>query len=297
MLASVVALGNFDGLHLGHMSVINEAKAMAERLHAMPFALSFKEHPLTVLTGQAPVSLFTNDVRASEFKATGVTLCLLDFESMKDMTPKQFFDQIIVKRMGAVGVCCGFNYSFGKGGKGTPKLLKKYCDENGIEFSMLPELDFEGEPISSTRIREAIENGEIELANVMLGHPFTYRQTVVDGDKRGRLLDTPTINQFLSPELVEPKHGVYMSKTTVCGRKYYSVTNIGTRPTIDDDRPVSSETHILDFNGDLYGKQVEVSLMHYLRPEQKFNSVNELKSQIEEDIKQVREICKKLLYN
>lgn len=290
-MGSVVALGNFDGLHTGHMSVINAALKMAEKLSATPYALIFREHPLLILNGSSPSFLFTDDVRTQVFKEIGITPCKLSFTEIKDMTPEEFFEKILVGRMSAVGVCCGFNYSFGKEGAGTPELLKKLCEEHGVEFSVSPELDFEGEAVSSSRIRKAIEDGEIEKANVMLGRPFTYRQKVVDGDKRGRTMGTPTINQYLTPGLVEPKHGVYMSKTTVDGKKFYSITNIGVRPTVGVG-PTDCETYILDFNGDLYGKYVEVSLLSFLREEKKFESISALKEQIMADTLKVRKIVK-----
>lgn len=292
-IGTVVALGNFDGLHRGHMTVINAAKAMAERLEAKPYALIFKEHPLSFLNGSSPAAIFTDDVKSQVFKEAGITLCRLDFASVKDMSPDEFFEKIIVNRMGAVGVCCGFNYSFGKGGSGNPETLKQLCIEYGLKFSVSAELDFEGAVISSSLIRQAIQEGQIEYANVMLGRPFTYREIVVDGDKRGRKLGFPTINQYLNSALVEPKHGVYMSKVEVQGRKFYGVTNIGTRPTIGMG-PVGSETYILDFNGDLYGKYVPVSLMHYIRGEIEFGSLEELEAQIREDTLKVRGIAKKI---
>lgn len=290
-MGSVVALGNFDGLHTGHMSVINAALKMAEKLSATPYALIFREHPLLILNGSSPSFLFTDDVRAQVFKEIGITPCKISFTEIKDMTPEEFFEKILVGRMSAVGVCCGFNYSFGKGGAGTPELLKELCEEQGLEFSVSPELDFEGEAVSSSRIRKAIEDGEIEKANVMLGRPFTYRQKVVDGDKRGRTMGTPTINQYLTPGLVEPKHGVYMSKTTVDGKKFYSITNIGVRPTVGVG-PTDCETYILDFNGDLYGKYVDVSLLSFLREERKFESISALEEQIMADTLKVRRIVK-----
>lgn len=291
IMASVVALGNFDGLHKGHMSVINSALKMAEELSATPYALIFKEHPLLLLKGASPASLFTDDMRSQVFKEIGITPCKLSFTDIMNMSPEEFFETILLKRMCAVGVCCGFNYTFGKGGEGTPALLKKLCDDHGVKFSISPELDFEGEAISSSRIRKAIEDGEIEKANVMLGRPFTYKQKVVDGDKRGRTMGTPTINQYLSPELVEPKHGVYMSKTTVNGKKFYSITNIGVRPTVGVG-PTDCETYILDFSGDLYGKYVEVSLLHFLREEKKFESLSALEEQIMADTLEVRKIVR-----
>lgn len=288
-MGSVVALGNFDGLHTGHMRVINTALKMAEDLSAKPYALIFKEHPLLVLKGSSPSSLFTDDVRAQVFKEIGITPCMITFADVMNMSPEEFFETILLKRMCAVGICCGFNYTFGKDGKGTPELLKRLCEEHGIKFSVSPELDFEGETVSSSRIRTAIEDGEIEKANMMLGRPFTFRQKVVDGNKRGRTMGTPTINQYLSPELVEPKHGVYMSKTTVNGKKYYSLTNIGVRPTVGVGA-TDCETYILDFSGNLYGKYVEVSLLHFLREEKKFESISALEEQIMADTLKVRKI-------
>lgn len=284
---TVAALGNFDGLHIGHMAVINAAKVMAEKNGAKPCALIFTEHPLSVLSGKAPVTLFTEDIRNRILTEIGVDICNLDFKSLMNMTPEMFFEKIVIEMMGAVGVCCGFNYSFGKQGAGTPDLLKKLCEDRGIDFYMAPEIDYLGDPVSSTRIRSSIENGDMENANAMLGREFTYRQLVVDGDKRGRLFGTPTINQYLPSELVEPRHGVYMSKTFVDGKAYYSVTNIGIRPTIGAG-PVSSETYILDFDGNLYGKYVEVSLLRYIRSEKKFASIEELMDQIKRDAETVR---------
>ena len=290
-MASVVALGNFDGLHRGHMTVINDALAMAKRLSAMPFALVFKEHPLTVLTGEEQPCLFNSETRAAAFKKTGVTLCLLEFEELKDMSPEEFFDEIIIKRMGAVGVCCGFNYSFGKGGKGTPETLKALCERAGLEFSVSPEFDFEGQPVSTTRIKKALERGKIETANRMLGRPYSFRLQVVDGDKRGRHLGAPTINQEADPHLVIPKYGVYMSKATVGDKSYLAITNIGVRPTFYDDARPSIETHILDFEGNLYGKFVEVALLRFLRPEKRFDSFTDLEVQIKNDERKVRKLA------
>ncbi len=288
---TVVALGNFDGLHIGHMAVINAAKEMAEKNGAKPCALIFTEHPLSILTKKAPVTLFTDNIRNEILDEIGVEVCNLDFKSLMNMTPEMFFDKIVIEMMGAVGVCCGFNYSFGKKGAGKPDLLRSLCEARGIEFYMAPETDYRGEAVSSTRIRAAIENGDIEDANEMLGRAFTYRQLVVDGDKRGRLFGTPTINQYLPSELVEPKHGVYMSKTFIEGKEYYSVTNIGVRPTVGTG-PVSSETYILDFEGNLYGKYVDVALLRYIRSERKFSSVEELMDQIKRDAGTVREWAK-----
>lgn len=289
-MSSVVALGNFDGLHRGHMAVLNNALSMAERLSAKPFALVFKEHPSSVLSGGEAVCLFTGETRAAAFKKTGVTLCLLDFEKLKDMEPLEFFEEIIIKRMGAVGVCCGFNYSFGKNGVGDAKMLKALCERSNIEFSAAEPVDFEGAPVSSTRIRSALEEGRVDLANRMLGRPYSFRLPVVDGDKRGRHLGAPTINQEFDSHLVVPKFGVYMSAVKVGDKSFLAVTNIGVRPTFYDDAVPTIETHILDFEGDLYGKFVEVSLLRFLRPEIKFDTFIHLETQIMNDERKVRKL-------
>lgn len=284
---TVLALGNFDGLHIGHMAVINAAKDMAKRLNATPCIVTFKEHPQAILTGKTPSELFTGSVKEEAFKETGLTICNLDFKSLMNMEPEEFVNKIIIGMLNAQGVCCGFNYTFGKRGKGTPDQLRELCEKNNIEFFVAEETKYNNETVSSTRIREEIAHGDIEIANAMLGRSFAYSQLVVDGDKRGRALGTPTINQTLPQTLVEPKHGVYMSKCKIGDTTFYGVTNIGTRPTIGHG-PVSSETFILDFDADLYGKYIEVALLSYLRPEMKFSSLDALKTQIHQDADYVR---------
>lgn len=287
---SVVALGSFDGLHLGHMAVINSAKNLANMLDAIPCICTFSEHPLKVLTGKEPPALFAGDVKDEAFRATGVEVVRLDFASIMHMSPEEFFEEILFKTLHVAGVCCGFNYTFGEKGKGTPELLDRLCAEKGVVFSASPAMELDGTPVSSTRIRNALCGGNVELANRMLGRPFKYRQQVVDGDKRGRTWGIPTINQPFPEELVTPRHGVYASRCVVDGRTYFGATNIGVRPTVKEDDPVSSETYLLDYEGDLYGKFVDISLLKFLRPEKKFETVEELEAQIRTDIETVRRI-------
>ena len=285
---SVVALGSFDGLHLGHMTVINNAKTLAEQLDAVPCICTFQEHPLKVLTGQQPPSLFTGNVMEEVFRETGMEVVRLDFSAVMHMSPETFFEEILLGQLHVKGVCCGFNYSFGDGGKGTPELMERLCRENGVVFSEAPPTLLDGEPVSSTRIRNALRVGNLELANRCLGRPFRYRQTVVDGDKRGRTWGIPTINQPYPEGLVIPKFGVYASLCIVDGKRYRGATNIGVRPTVKEHDIVSSETNLIDFDGYLYGKEVDVCLMKFLRPEQKFDTVEALEEQIRSDIEAIR---------
>ena len=211
---TVVALGSFDGLHLGHMAVINEAKNMATRLDAKPILCTFFEHPKKVLTGEAPPALFTGEVREQAFRDSGVEVVKLDFASIMDMSPEEFFGEILIKKFNAKGVCCGFNYTFGAKGAGDSELLEKFCREAGMGFSASPATMLDGEVISSSRIRHALEEGNVELAERMLGRPFHYCTRVIDGDKRGRTWGIPTINQKYETELVIPRFGVYLSRCT-----------------------------------------------------------------------------------
>lgn len=285
---SVVALGSFDGLHIGHMAVINAAKNIAAHTGATPLICTFLEHPMKVLRGAAPPALFTGAVKDEAFRNTGVEVYKLDFALVKDMEPEAFFEDILVKTLHVKGVCCGFNYTFGSHGAGTPELLQKYCEEEGIVFSDSDPTTLDGDTVSSTRIRKALEEGNVELAARMLGRPFKFRQEVVNGDHRGRTWGIPTINQPYPEELVTPRYGVYMSRCTVDGRNYYGATNIGVRPTVGEGQAVSSETNLLDYEGDLYGKFVDISLLRFLRPEKKFDNFTSLELQIKSDISTIR---------
>lgn len=288
---TVVALGSFDGLHIGHMAVINAARNIAAHTGATPVICTFSEHPMKVLTGKAPPALFTGSVRDEVFRETGVEVYRLDFKSIKDMEPREFFEEILVKTLNAKGVCCGFNYTFGKKGAGKDTDMEQFCREYGIIFSDSEAALLDGETVSSTRIRKALEDGNAELAARMLGRPFRFRQQVVDGDHRGRTWGIPTINQRYPEDLVVPRFGVYQSLCTIDGKNYTGATNIGVRPTVEEGEPVSIETNILDYEGDLYGKFVDVSLLRFIRPEQKFETFEALEEQIRSDLATIRKFA------
>lgn len=285
---TVVALGSFDGLHIGHMAVINAAKNIAAHTGSNPCICTFSEHPLKVLTGQAPPALFEGAVKDEAFRELGVDVFKLDFLSIRDMSPEEFFNEILIKKLNARGVCCGFNYTFGAKGAGNPEIMNRLCENEGIIFSESEPTLLDGLPVSSTRIREALAEGNVELAGRMLGRPFSFRQQVVHGDERGRTWDIPTINQLYPSKLVAPRKGVYASRCTVDGQSYIGATNIGVRPTVEDGEPVSSETYLLDYDGDLYGKFVDISLLRFIRPEKKFSGFPELEDQIKSDISVIR---------
>lgn len=285
---TAVALGSFDGLHKGHMSVIACALSKKE-LGLIPLVLLFDAHPLLSLTGKPPPEILQKEKRDAILSSLGIKTETVSFADIKEMSCREFFEKILIGKLDAGVICCGENYRFGKNNAGNTETLKALCDEFNIELCISPTVTESGLPVSSTRIRTAIENGDIPLANTLLGREFSYKYTVVSGDQRGRLMGAPTINQHFGKDFIIPKKGVYASVTVVEGTEYPSVTNIGLRPSFAN-ADLRSETCILGFSGDLYGKDIEVSLLEYLRGEIKFDSMEALGNQIRADADKSRKI-------
>ena len=283
---TAVALGNFDGMHVGHMAVLEAAKSF-ESEGLLPVAVLFDEHSLKAITGKAPAMLMTVTERNRIINENGLRIETLIFNEIRDLSPSDFVEKILVGRLGAAAVCCGYNYRFGKGASGTAQTMSEICGRLGLKCRVSGEVDVDRCAVSSTKIRGFIENGEIEKANKMLGRPFGFSSRVIDGDKRGRVLGFPTINQIIPEELAMPRFGVYQSVVTVKGEKFKGVTNVGKRPTVGTEK-ILSETHILDFDRDIYGENVDVRLIKFIRPEKKFSSFDELARQIKSDAKEVR---------
>ena len=283
---TAVALGNFDGMHVGHMAVLEAAKSF-ESEGLLPVAVLFDEHSMKAITGKAPAMLMTVMERNLIIKENGFRIETLVFNEIRDLSPSDFVEKILVGRLGAAAVCCGYNYRFGKDASGTAQTMCEICGKLGLQCKVSGEVDVDCCAVSSTKIRGFIENGEIEKANKMLGRPFGFSARVIDGDKRGRVLGFPTINQIIPEELAMPKFGVYQSVVTVDGEKFKGVTNVGRRPTVGTEK-ILSETHILDFDRDIYGENVDVRLIKFIRPEKKFSSFDELARQIKSDAKEVR---------
>ena len=286
---TAVALGFFDGLHLAHKSVLESAAAQKDN-GLTPCVLLFDDHPLHVLTGSSVSRLLQNEKRDAILREMGLTTVGCSFARIKDMSPQSFVEQILAGELNAAFVSCGYNYRFGKNGAGDASALQALCAEYDIAVFVCPELDCDGEPVSSTAIRGFIESGEVDKAADMLGRYFSFVSPVIEGDKRGRLLGTPTVNQLLPEHLVTPRFGVYLSRVTFDGQTYTGVTNIGARPTFHSGDP-RSETYILDFSGDLYGQTVETSLVKYIRPVMAFDNAEALKAQIAEDVAVARRLA------
>lgn len=255
-----VALGDFDGMHRAHQTVVTGAENVIVFCVNNNFSLLQK----SIFEKRYPNAVFAN------------------FNELKSLSGEEFIEKYLIGKFDAGMILCGFNFRFGRNAGWSALDLREYLEKRDIWVRILDHLDFDGEPISSTRIKEAVRNGQIERANKMLGYNFTFESPVIDGDKRGRMIGFPTINQHLPDCLVTPKFGVYESITYVGGMAYKSFTNIGIRPTWEVAVPIC-ETHIFDFNGNLYGETVRVELVRYLREEKKFSSIDEIKAQLEYD--------------
>ena len=285
----IYALGFFDGVHLGHQALLAATVKLAAQVEAIPGAVTFSVHPDGLVSGQAPGLLTTGEVRNELLRIYGMKQVLeLPFdENVKNTHWASFLRQLVIA--GAGGFVCGDDFRFGAGGLGTPQKLEAFCRKRGLAFAIVSQRTQAGIRVSSTHIRSLLEQGEMEQVNLFLGHPYFLTGTVVKGRQLGRTIGIPTANILLPPELAIPKLGVYACKADVDGKLYTAVTNIGSRPTVDGHQ-VRAESWLLDFEGDLYGKRLTLAFHHFLRPEQKFDSVDELKAQILQDAQLVREV-------
>lgn len=294
---TAVALGYFDGIHLGHQAVLNTALTYAKKEGLVPVVMLFDIHPRKLISGVIPPMLTSEEKKRQILIGMGFTVVDFNFREAMDYSPNEFIEKILVEGLNARVVSCGFDYHYGKGGKGNAKTLHDELAKRGIRAFSKDAILLGDEVISSTAIRELISKGEIEKANTMLGYSFCYDFTVKKGDGIGKkVLGFPTINQFFPKDFIVPKYGVYASKVYLDGKWYPAVTNVGVRPTVAKDS-MRSETCILDFSGDLYGKNVEVSLLKFMRDEYKFPDLDALSIQIETDIIRARKIYEEVSKN
>lgn len=289
----VVALGCFDGIHLGHRAVIQSAKEQALHLGLPLTVWTFEEPPKNYFfPGSVPL---ITDKRAKQEQmrrlGVDVLVCVPFEQNVCQMKAEDFFDTILVKRLKATHIVCGFDYSFGVGGKGTVELLTKLCHNASIGITVLPAVTVDRQAVSSSAIRQAMEAGDAEKVTALLGRPYSLRTVVVDGQKLARKLGFPTINQVFSPGALIPRYGVYATRVTMQGskRRYYGITNVGIRPTVGG-KTLYAETHIFDFHGDLYGKWVKVEFLSFIRGETSFQSLKDLQAQVYTDIAKASKI-------
>lgn len=281
---TAVALGYFDGLHLGHIGVISAALSQ----HTMKPAVFTFNCDTTLPKFKLPEDIISFENKCELMQRVGVEyLFAPDFAEVCTLPAVEFVSEILVKRLNAGFACCGTSFRFGKGGSGDPGRLREIGAEYGIAVEIVADICDNGVPISSTHIRELIRRGEVAEANRLLGYDLWYRLPVIHGNHIGRSLSFPTINQIIPETNIIPKYGAYKSFVSIGGRNYRGVTNIGVKPTVEnrgDGSGAVMETHIIGFDGDLYGERISVSLVDFLRPELKFSSLDELKKQIAADM-------------
>ena len=275
-----VALGTFDGVHLGHRAVI--AAALETGLPTV--VVTFAQNPQSVLGAVKKHRIMPPEAADAIFERLGCAgVIRLDFAKIKDMEPRDYLS-MLVDRIGARNIVFGYDFRFGKGAAGNAELARAFCEERGIGLHVCEAVVVGGKPVSSTRIRALLEAGDAVAAGELLGEPYAVYGKVVHGSERGRTIGLPTINQRFAEQDVLPKFGVYAASVEIDGGDFPAVANIGIRPTFRLEEAMA-ETHIIGFSGDLYGRVLAVKLGKYIRPEQKFESLAALKSQIDSDIR------------
>lgn len=287
---TIYALGFFDGVHLGHRALLTACREMADNIGCKAGAVTFGNHPDTLVQGATPALLTTamERERLMKEKFHMDTVVTLPFDEALRTMPWQDFLTMLRERYGAVGFVCGDDFRFGYRGQGNAKLLAQYCAAENLPCAVIPEQMVDGRRVSSTYIRRQIESGDMETAVRFMGHPYTIRGKVVHGHQLGRTLGIPTANLLLPKEQVSPKFGVYACRCIVDGVSYAAVTNVGTRPTVNGVG-VTVEPWILDFEGDLYDREITLEFHRFLRPEMKFSDLAALQAEIRKNAEETRQ--------
>ena len=286
-IPTAIALGFFDGVHLGHAALLRQTRALADARGLRALALSFDVHPQTALGHPTPL-LSTPAMREAllreEFGMDAVEF--LHFAALMRMPWRQFFEDVLLGQYRARKLVCGYDYRFGAGGEGTAEALAALCAERGIGCEIVPPVKLDGQVVSSTYIRKLISQGEVAEAARFLGRPYRLVGTVIHGSGLGRTMGVPTAN-LASGDLLLPGRGVYITRAHVGETAWSAVTNVGTKPTLDGEG-LSVESWLPDYGGDLYGKTVALDFCQYLRPERKFASVEALRAEIVNNAEQAR---------
>lgn len=290
----VIALGFFDGVHLGHASLLEMAKKRAAETGLSPAVMSFDLHPDTLVAGEN-VALINSleDRREILRRCYGIEdVLLVHFdETMMHMPWSDFVEKLLIDEFGAKYLVCGYDFRFGDKGEGNPERLMEKCREKDIGCDVLPRFTLDGITVSSTYIRSLLEQGNMAEARRFLGHPHCISGTVVHGRQLGRTIGIPTANILIGEHVLTPAYGVYATKVVLPdGTEKLAVTNVGVRPTVDDSQKVTVEPWILDFSGDLYGKRIRVDFYHRLRGEQKFSGLPALQQEIWRNAKETRRL-------
>ena len=294
MKNTIYALGFFDGVHLGHQALLKSCYNLSRSHGCSTGVVTFAAHPDTLVRGNTPRLI--NSPRDREWllreKYHVEILVTLPFDAAMRSMPWEKFLDMLRRHYDAAGFVCGEDFRFGRGGEGTAAALQELCQKEGLPCRVVEKVKVEAAVVSSREIRRVLEEGQVEKANILLGHPHLLVGTVGPGKQLGRTIGVPTANLFYSAGRVKLPYGVYACRTEIGGKVYAAVTNIGIRPTVEGEN-VTVEPWILDFEGDLYGQTLRLELLSFLRPEQKFPDLAALKAQIAEDALLTREIFEK----
>ena len=292
---TIYALGFFDGVHLGHQALLLACRHLAQRSGCMPGAVTFTAHPETLVQGKAPLLINSIQDRGWLLCGHGMeNIVQLPFDAALRSMPWRDFLEMLQRERGAAGFVCGDDFRFGYRGEGNAQLLADYCREKGLPWAVVPAQSCHGIRISSTHIRTLLAEGNVEEAARFLGHPHILSGTVIEGRQLGRTIGIPTANLALPEGVLCPRFGVYACTAVAEGRQYLAVTNIGTRPTVGGHH-VTVEPWLLDFEGDLYGRPLLLQFHAFLRPEQKFDSLEQLQAEIRRNADQTRELLEGIL--
>ncbi len=285
----VLALGNFDGVHRGHRILLSTAISVAAQIPGGVSAV-WTFSALAKATENTVPHLTSFSEKLALIGAAGIQYAVVeDFTDVRDLSPRAFVERCLCTNLNTRAAVCGFNFRFGKGAAGDAEVLGRLLGEKKIPLTVVEPVTVQGEPVSSTRIRSAIMDGDMEKAAGLLGGPVTFTMPVEHGHAFGQTMGLPTVNQNFTPGQVLPKGGVYASLVRVDDRVYKAVSNVGTRPTVSVGDRVNMETHILGYKGDLYGTPVTVILCHRIREEQRFSRVEALQERIFRDIEEANE--------
>lgn len=279
---SVVMLGKFDGVHLGHQQLIKTGVEFSAKENLSPVIYTFE--------GFNDECLTTDNEKADIFESLGIEYTVFEkfTEEFKSITPEDFVKNILAHKLNAKRIVVGFNYRFGKGASGDTELLGRLCDELNIALTVIPPFEIEGNVVSSTHIRNLLSEGDVKSAFEFLGRPYSVSGFTVRGKGLGHTIGFATANIIDIAGKLLPKRGVYATKTYVRGSEYISMTNVGVNPTVESTDTAKIETHLIDYTGELYGESIKIEFTHFIRDEKKFDSVENLKAQLSLDLENVK---------
>lgn len=284
-----IALGFFDGVHLGHKKVITSAVEFAKKNNLKSAVITFKDHPFLILKNIKPQYIIPRGESYKIIESLGIDYVFeLDFEQFKSMTAEEYLSDVLIKYFKPVAIFTGYNHNFGANRQGNPEFLKDCQNKYSYKYFLIDAQTYENKIISSTSVRTAIKNGKFELANCMLGYDFFVSGVVVEGQKLGHKIGFPTINIIYPDNLTELLYGVYEVEVIYNGKKYKGIANFGVKPTVSEVNKPLLEVHILDFDENIYNKSVEIRFKKLVRPEMKFSSLTDLRNQIIVDISGLR---------